>query len=240
VFLKPQVDAAAAQVLADRLRRRADVAAVAIKTPEQGLAEFRNQSGFAEALKLLQSNPLPTVLIVTPKLAADATTAPPPLVAELEHESGVDQVQYDALWRQRLDAILAFTARAAAVLAILLGLAAVLVVGNSVRTDIATRSEEIAVMQLLGANNAFVRRPFLYAGLVYGACAGMAALAIVIAVQIALAGPLGQLAASYGERFAVHGLGVGGALVVLGIGVLLGWIGAWLATARHLARGQIS
>lgn len=238
VFLKPEIDVAAAKAFAGTLRARADVADVAVKTPEEGLAEFRSQSGFADALKVLQSNPLPTVLIVTPKTSIAPNRGAPPIVDELARDPHVDQVQYDALWRQRLDAILAFTARLAGVLAILLGLAALLVVGNTVRSDIAGRGEEISVMQLLGADRAFVRRPFLYTGLWYGALAGLAALVLIGAIEAALSGPLGQLTASYGERFAIHGLSLVQAAALLGTSVVLGWLGAWIATARQLILGH--
>jgi len=238
VFLKPEVDAASATSLAEMLRQRADVAEVTIRTPEEGLAEFRNQSGFADALKVLQSNPLPTVLIVTPKITAASARGAPTIVDELAHDRHVDQVQYDALWRQRLDAILGFTARLAGVLAILLGLAALLVVGNTVRNDIAGRAEEISVMQLLGADRAFVRRPFLYIGLWYGALAGLCALILIGVVEIALATPLGQLTSSYGGRFAIHGLSIVQALALLGVSVVLGWLGAWIATSRQLRLEQ--
>lgn len=238
VFLKPEVDAGEAQTLAATLRARADVAEVTIKTPEQGLAEFRSQSGFAEALKVLQNNPLPTVLIVTPKAGAVPSHDAPPIVEELTHDRHVDQVQYDALWRQRLDAILAFTVRLAGVLAVLLGLAALLVVGNTVRGDIASRAEEISVMQLLGADRAFVRRPFLYSGLWYGALSGLVALILIGAVEIALSEPLRQLTASYGERFSIHGLSIVQAAALLGASIVLGWLGAWIATSRQLVLGH--
>jgi cell division transport system permease protein len=238
VFLKPELDAAAATSFADELRRRADVAEVAIKTPEQGLAEFRSQSGFADALKVLQSNPLPTVLIVTPKAAAAPSHGAPAIVDDLAHDKRVDQVQYDALWRQRLDAILAFTARLAGVLAALLGAAALLVVGNTVRSDIAGRAEEISVMQLLGADRAFVRRPFLYTGLWYGALAGLVALILIAVVEIALSTPLATLTASYDQRFAIHGLSLIQALALLVASVALGWLGAWIATTRQLSFGR--
>jgi cell division transport system permease protein len=238
VFLKPEIDAAAAKSFADELRKRSDVAEVTIKTPEEGLAEFRSQPGFGDALKVLSSNPLPTVLTVTPKASAQPDHAAPPIADELAHDKRVDQVQYDALWRQRLDAILAFTARLAGVLAVLLGLAALLVVGNTVRGDIAGRAEEISVMQLLGANRAFVRRPFLYTGLWYGAFAGLAALLVIFAVEIALADPLGQLTKSYGERFTIHGLSIVQATALLVASIVLGWLGAWIAASRQLSLGH--
>jgi cell division transport system permease protein len=237
-FLKADLDPAAVQALAKRLRERADVAAVEVKSPEQGLAEFRDQSGFADALKVLHYNPLPAVLIVTARSEALAVDAAPALVAELGSDPAVDLVQYDAEWRQRLNAILALAARAAAVLAGLLALAALLIVGNSVRLDIQGRSDEIAVMQLLGANDGFVRRPFLYTGFWYGAFAGVLTLVLIGLVEWTLAAPLSQLAASYEHRFDVHGLTIPGMAGVLGAGAALGWLGAWLAASRHIALGQ--
>lgn len=239
VFLKPEVDARAAAAFAETLRARTDVARVDVKTPEQGLEEFRNQSGFADALKVLRSNPLPTVLIATLRADAPSRDKVPALVGELEKQAPVDLVQYDALWRQRLDAILAFVARATAVIAALLALAALLVVGNTVRLDIQGRADEIGVVQLLGASNAFVRRPFLYTGLWYGATSGVLALLLIFAVQLLLAAPLQQLAASYDHRFSVHGLSIAGTLGLIGASALLGWAGAWIATSRHLALARL-
>jgi cell division transport system permease protein len=238
VFLKPDLDATAVQELALRVRERTDVAVVEVKTPEQGLAEFRGQSGFADALKVLHYNPLPAVLIVTLRSVTLKVDATPALVAELGTDPAVDLVQYDAQWRQRLNAILVLCARAAVVLASLLALAALLVVGNTVRLDIQGRSDEIAVMQLLGANDGFVRRPFLYTGFWYGTFAGVLTLMLIGIVEWALAAPLAQLAASYEHRFDVHGLALSGMGAVLGAGALLGWLGAWLAASRHIALGQ--
>ena len=236
VFLKPNQDAAVAEALAKRVRARAGVASVTVKTPEQGLQEFRSQSGFADALKVLHYNPLPAVLVITPR--ADAHEAGAALADELRRDPAVDLVQYDAQWRQRLSAILAAGSRAAGVLALLLALAALLVVGNTVRLDIQGRREEIAVMQLLGASDGFVRRPFLYTGFWYGVLAGGLSLAVTGLVEWTLAAPLAQLAASYDHRFGLHGLSLAGTLLVLGGSTALGWLGAWLTASRHIALGQ--
>jgi len=200
------------------------------------MAEFRQLSGFGEALDILKDNPLPNVLIVTPRLPADADD--PPLVTELRNDTRVDLVQYDATWRRRLSDILNFGERAVAVIAALLALATLLVIGNTVRTDVQARAEEIAVMQLIGAGRGFVRRPFLYAGLWYGLLGGLLALVVVIGAEWAIAGPLERLLASYDHALALRGLGVASALVVIGASALLGWTGAYLATARHMAAGH--
>lgn len=228
VFLQPAVDGAGAQALADRLAARAEVRSVRLRSPEEGLAEFREMADLAGALDVLEHNPLPWVLVVEP---VDAGFA---LADELRALPEAEIVQHDALWRQRLDAWLGFGERAVWVVALLLGLGALLVVGNTVRLDIQSRSEEISVLQLLGATDGFVRRPFLYLGAWYGLSAGLIALLVMLVAGLALQGPLSQLIASYGSTFRLHGPGFEGAIKVLGGATALGWVGAWLATGHHL------
>lgn len=238
IFLKPGTDAEAAKALAERLRVRADVTNVMVKSPEQGLEEFRSQSGFADALKVLHYNPLPALLVVNPQAASGGSDPAPAMVDEFQRDPAVDLVQYDAQWRQRLNAILLLAQRGAGVLAVLLALAALLVVGNTVRLDIQGRADEIAVMQMLGADNGFVRRPFLYIGFWYGTFAGVASLILIGIVEWALAAPLATLMSSYDHRFDVHGLSLPTMCLVLVASAALGWLGAWIATSRHIALGQ--
>lgn len=232
VFLKPDLDAQAVDALAARLRQRADIAELTVRTPQQGLDEFRARSGFARALDVLHANPLPAVLLVQPR-----GTAVEPLVAALKSDTEVEQVQDEARWRQRLAAILGLAQRGALTLAGLLALAALLVIGNTVRTDIAARSEEIAVMQLLGAEPGFVRRPFLYTGLWYGTLAGGVCLMLIGIVQGFLAAPLAQLATAYDHAFALHGMSMAQMALLLLASAALGWFGALLAASRHIAIG---
>ena len=235
-FLKPALDEAQASALAGELRQRADVADVLLRTPAQGLAEFRQLSGFGEALDVLKDNPVPTVLVITPRGVDDVDN--PPLVEQLKSDARVDLVQYDATWRRKLSGILDFGERVVVVTTVLLALASLLVIGNTVRMDIQSRSEEISVMQLIGASNGFVRRPFLYSGLWYGLLGSALALAIVLAVKLALAAPFDRLLQSYGGGLALRGIDGMTAGVVVAASMLLGWIGAHIATARHLAAGR--
>lgn len=238
VFLKPGLDAEQVGKLARQLRSNAQVTDVTVRTPEQGLQEFRQRSGFADALKVLHDNPLPALIIVKLKDARTRSGTPDALLGELRGDARVDLVQYDVQWRQRLNAILALARRGASVLAVLLALAALLVVGNTVRLDIQGRYEEIAVMQLLGASDAFVRRPFLYAGFWYGLLSGFCCLILIGIVEWILAAPLTRLVTSYDHRFSVHGLSVAGMFVVLCVSIGLGWLGAGLTASRHIAQGQ--
>ena len=228
LFLDVEVDGARAAGLAEELRARDDVATVEVRTPEQGLDELREQGGLDAAIDALDANPLPSVLLVTP--AGDGAL----LADALRDAPGVEMLQHDAEWRRRLDGWLRFGGRVALVLALLLGLGAVLVVGNTVRLDIQSRREEIGVLQLLGASDGFIRRPFLYLGAWYGLGAGLVALALLTATNFALAAPLAELANSYGSDFALEGLGVPQAGWVLLGATVLGWLGAGVVTGHFL------
>lgn len=229
VFLKPELDLARARALAQQLRERADVAGVIVRTPEDGLAQLR-QAGLGQAVAALDTNPLPSMLLVTPR--GDELQ----LVEAINGMAEADIVQHDARWRERLTQWLRLGTRTAWVLAVLLGLGALLVVGNTVRLDIQSRREEIGVLQLLGASDGFIRRPFLYLGLAYGAASGLLALGLLTMADLALRAPLGELARGYGSNFALRGFDpVQAAGVVLG-SAALGWLGAGFVTGHYLRR----
>ena len=232
VFLHQDVGMDRANALAAQLRARHDVATVTLRTPDEGLAEFRKMSDLAPSLDVLDGNPLPPVLLVEP---VDDGSA---LAASLQAMPEAEIVQHDAVWRERLSAWLAFGARIAWVLAALLGTGALLVVGNTVRLDIQSRQDEIGVLQFLGATDGFVRRPFLYLGAIYGLAAGGLALGLLALAGVALQPSLARLVTSYGSGFALQGPGPIGALALLGGALLLGWLGAWLATGHHLRRNR--
>ncbi|QCO68557.2 ABC transporter permease [Luteimonas yindakuii] len=231
VFLAMDTSAERLQALERDIAARADVATVELRTPEQGLEELRTRGGLGDAidgLGGLDANPLPAVLVVVP--AMDNAT----LAAALGALPEAELVVHDAAWRQRLDAWMRFAARVAWVLAALLGIGALLVVGNTVRLDIQSRREEIAVLQLLGATDGFIRRPFLYQGAWYGLAAGALALGLLALAGLALQAPLAELVAGYGSGFALHGFGLPQSLAVVAGAALLGWLGAGVVTGHYL------
>jgi len=232
VFLRQDVDATRAGAIADELRGRSDIAKVELVTPDEALRQLRARPELADAIDALGADAareaLPSVLRVSPRgdeqlLAESLKTLP-----------GAERVQFDAVWRKRLDAWLRFGGRVVLVLASLLGLGALLVVGNTVRLDIQSRRDEIGVLQLLGASDGFVRRPFLYLGAWYGLGAGALALAVLTAAAMALRVPLAELASGYGSTFNLRGLApVAAAAVLVGAG-LLGWLGAGVVAGHYL------
>ena len=228
VFLKQDVGGERATALVGELRDRRNVGDVQLLTPEQGLQSLRDKGVPATAIDAAGDNPLPYVLVVTP--AGDEMM----LADGLAQLPEAELVQHDTQWRERLDGWLRFGGRVAWVLAFLLGLGALLVVGNTVRLDIQSRREEISVLQLLGATDGFIRRPFLYLGAWYGIGAGLAALGLLAIAGHALREPLAQLAASYGSRFELTGFTPQVVLAVLAGAVVLGWLGAGFVTGHYL------
>ena len=237
VFLQSGDAQAQAQALARTLRAEQAVAAVTLKSPRQGLAEMAALQGFGPALAALPDNPLPWVLVVEPRVAAGPSQVAA-LVRQLRADPRVALVQDQGPFRARLDALRGFGARVMQVLAALLALAALLVVGASVRNDIQSRSQEIEVLQLVGASAAFVRRPYLYAGLWLGLLSGVVAVALTMLLETVLAGPAARVDAAWGGRLGLVALDATPLLVLLLAAAMLGWLGARVASARHLAADE--
>ncbi|MEO7067649.1 MAG: permease-like cell division protein FtsX [Rhodanobacter sp.] len=233
VFMQVGQSESQAKLLAKQLGARPDVAGVTIKTPQQGMDELAKMQGFSDALQTLDNNPLPYVLELQPRASLNAV-AVAQLVADARTFKSVDLVQDSGSWRSRLDALLGVGNRVVWILASLLALAALLVVGNTIRVDIASRHEEIGVLLLVGASPAFVRRPYLYAGIWYGLFSGILAALFAVAMELALAAPVAQLSQAYAGKLHIGGLPLWLLLSVPLAAAILGWLGARLVSAWQL------
>jgi len=235
VYLQRSVSEEGAANLASLIQQRADVESVRLVTASEALDEFRQQSGFGEALDQLSDNPLPHTLVVRPS-AANTGQSIVLLQEELGNLPEADTVQVDTEWVQRFHAILDILRRAIVIGASLLGVAIVIIIGNTIRLDIQNRREEIEVTKLIGASNAFVRRPFLWSGFWYGLCGGLLAVGLVHYGLYLLEQPVARLAGLYNSGIVVMSLSANETLTVIGIGVALGLTGSWFAAARHMRR----
>ena len=236
VFLKPGVSSVTALALNGRLQRAAGVLSVVYVSPEAGLEEFRRYSGFGDALKLLDENPLPAVFLVKP-VSIDAEKLNV-LLQQLKAYPEVDYVQLDLAWVKKLQQILRLAEQFIFLFGILLCLGVVLAIGNTIRLAIENRRDEIVVVKLVGGTDAFVRRPLLYSGLWYGLAGGLLALILVFFVIHRLTSPSLQLALLYQSSFYPTGFSFIQSLLLLFISGLLGLSGAWVATIRHLEHIQ--
>lgn len=235
VYLRSDVSVADAEQLAAIIEQRADVDGVRLITADLALEQFKQTSGFGAALDQLTRNPLPHTLVVRPGIA-NTEQMVMLLNEELSNLPETEFVQVDTAWVQRFLAILEMLQRAISIGALLLGAAIVVIIGNTIRLDIQNRREEIEVTKLIGASNAFVRRPFLYSGLWYGLGGGLLALGLVGYGLSALREPARRLAGLYGSAYELLSLSLLESLGIVATGVALGLAGSWLAAARHMRR----
>jgi cell division transport system permease protein len=233
LFMRLDVDAQQGQRLREQILAMPDVSEASWISREQALEEFQQLSGLGEALRELPDNPLPGVILVTPnEVDRDNLEALRQRLAELP---GVEQAQLDLLWVERLTAILKLGDRFVFGLSLLLIATLLLVIGNTIRLHIENRRTEIEVVKLVGGTDGYVRRPFLYMGALYGLGAGVIAWLLLAYGLGWLNEAVVGLAGLYGSDFSLAGVPAGdGMSLVLGA-LLLGYIGAWLAVARHLS-----
>lgn len=234
LFLRKNTPPAEVERLAREIGAMAQVSTVTHVSPDAALEEFQRLSGFGQALEVLQDNPLPSVLVVRPRPEAATPQTVESLLTRLRALPAVESAQLDLEWVKRFYAIMQIVQRAVVVLGVLLALAVLLVIGNTIRLSIQSRREEIVVQKLIGATNGFVRRPFLYGGLFHGLFGAVFAWLLVTLALWLLAGPVRRLSALYDSSFTLGGIGGGLSLLLLGGGLLLGLLGAWLAVNRHI------
>ena len=235
MFLKLDVKEADARELGKKLRSMPEFTSVRVLSQAEAMDEFRKLSGFGEALDVLDQNPFPAVLILRPAQRYSRPDRVREIVKQLRAMPQTDLVQLDLQWVKRLYTMMEIAQRGVLVVAALLALAVLLIVGNTIRLDIQNRRDEIIITKLIGATNAFIRRPFLYSGVWYGLFGGLIAWLLVILALTLLAGPVHRLAGLYGSQFTLSALDFGTVLALLGGSVLLGLGGSWLAVSRHLS-----
>ncbi len=233
-FLKPEVKADEGAQLKQQIVAFEGVEQVQLLTQEEALTEFSLFSGFDEALGLLEENPLPMVLLIRPDPAMSNPERMEQLLARLRMEPTIEHVVLDLEWVRRLAAITETATRVVLLISLLLGLAVVLVIGNTIRLEIRNRQEEIILVKQVGGSDAFVRRPFLYTGLCYGLFGALGAWLLILLAAILLEGPITELASLYQSDYRLSLLNLETLSLLLIGGPLLGLLGAWSATGRLL------
>jgi cell division transport system permease protein len=201
---------------------------------EQALEQLKHTTGLTDVVGGLTQNPLPDAYIVYPK-QSDAQSLET-LRDELQKWPKLEKVQLDSAWAHKLEALLKFGRLAVLILSALLSFALVAITFNTIRLQILTQRDEIEVSKLIGATNSFIRRPFLYFGLLQGLLGGATAWLIITASLTLLNSSLGGLAQLYASNFTLHALSAGDSATLLGFSAYLGWLGAWLSVAQRLWR----
>ena len=234
VFLTTDTSEQRARDLQKQIGRFPEVEKVNYISKQKALNEFQRLSGFGDALKALKHNPLPSVLVVQPLITLDEQNTSTQLIKKLQRIKDVDIAQRDEQWIKRLYAIIDIVRRGVILLSIMLALAVLLVVGNTIRLAIQNRRDEIIITKLIGGTNAFIRRPFLYTGFWYGLFGGFIAIFLVSFSLLLLHGPVEQLTSLYQGSFNLANIDIGTSFILLVSSILLALAGSWLAVGRHL------
>lgn len=232
MFLRVDIKRADAEALGARLKADARLREARFIPREQALKELQASEGLAEVVAALNRNPLPDAFVLRPKSADPAALEA--LANDLRALPAVAQVQVDSAWARRLGALAGTARLGIALLSALLAFGLVAITFNTIRLQILTQRAEIEISKLIGATDAFIRRPFFYLGALQGLAGGALALAILWGSLAALNIGVAELAASYGSGFRLAFLAPGDALAVLLFSAGLGWFGAFLSVSRYL------
>ncbi len=234
LFLQESVSENAALKLAEQLRRREDMQDVKLITKKQAFEEFKQHSGFADALKILDFNPLPHVLQLTPKSQTDSAEQANALTAEFRQWPQVYFVQVDMQWIARLQAIMQLVDSGVKMAAGLLALAVTFIAGNTIRLELQNRQDEVYISKLVGATQAFIQRPFLYAGFWLGFISGLFGWFIITVELYLLQGPVERLASLYEGGFGLRFMNFREFLGLLLASTTASLVGAWLVLNYQL------
>jgi cell division transport system permease protein len=232
VFLAKGTDVGNIERIGDKLKQHAGIKQVEFVPRDAALKKLQQSTGLSDIIGGLSQNPLPDAFVIYPK--DGNIKALEALHDELSTWQHFEHVQLDSAWIHKLEALLNFGRMAVAILAALLSFALIAITFNTIRLQILTRREEIEVAKLIGATDAFIRRPFLYFGLIQGLLGGIAAWLLVAGSLLLLNHQVGMLTQLYASNFSLQHLSLADSLTLLGFSAYLGWLGAWFSVSQHL------
>ena len=232
VYLRREATRAEADALGLRLGRDPRVRQARFVPREAALARLRTADALAEVAATLGENPLPDAFVIEP--ADPAPAALEALARELRALAPVTQVQVDSDWARRLVALAVVARTATGLLTALLGLGLIAITFTTVRLQILTQRTEIEVSRLIGATDAFIRRPFYYLGLLQGFAGGLVALALLWGCLGLLNNAVAELSKTYGAIFQFRFLGLADAIAIAAFSGLVGWLGAYMSVSKYL------
>jgi len=239
LYLKAETTKAQAQAVVQQLQENALIKEAHAISPDEGLTELQHQAGVTNMLVELQNNPLPWAIAIQPTRKAQSSQALAELGNTLKQIPAVEATQLDSLWVERLCALITLSHRLVYAFTFFLSLTVLLIVNNCIRAATQFHQKEIDIIKLIGGTRAFIRRPFLYAGMVYGILGGIIAWQLVDLLLLWLQNPINHLISLYNDTFELIGLNVTETLYLLLISVVLGWIGSWFAVTRYLQSRRI-
>lgn len=153
---------------------------------------------------------------------------------DLSQLPSVDHVLFNNDWSKRIASFLALTKKIIFFISSLLGFGLLVIIGNTIRMQIVSQREEIEVSNLIGATHSFIRLPFLYSGASYGFLGGLFAIAIIAVSMGQFNQYIVEITNLYPETSGIDNISIGMAILLLAIGSLLGWLGAYFVVNHTL------
>lgn len=206
---------------------------------EQALAEFKNESGLSGLLDDLPNNPLPEILLIN-TVANISVLEMQQLTERLENLSWVASVYYDRIWHERFESVASLFQNISLIIGSIMGLGVLLIAGNTVRAVVISRSEEVQLLDQLGATALFIARPFLYYGLIMGIAGALVAYVLVVICLHQFGEPVNRLASLYGSDFSIQSFPPSFWGKVVAASGFLGWAAASLAATAYIRHLRIS
>lgn len=232
VFLRERTPEARVMILKDQIERMPEVEKVVYISPQQGLEDLSQYSGFEQALTLLDDYALPGVLVMTP--INNDREALNQLLAKVRNEQDISDIRLDEDWLTRLDAIKSLVNGIVVTLALLMLSSVFLIVGNTLRFNVLANKEEIQTMKLIGATDSFILRPYLYSGVWFGFLGASIAWVLTAIITVLFNSSVEQLALLYDSPFRLVGLSWDESLLLVMVGTFLGCLAAKISAQRHM------
>ena len=234
LYLKSNATQTQINALMQTLKDNKSIQKINYISPEEGLAAFEKNSPFTEVIKLFQNNPIPGVITLLPIKQAQNPEAINALYLTLKQLPTVDIAQLDMHWVTRLYDVIEIGKKIAKALSLLFGFSVILIIAHTLRSSLANHLNEIQVLRLIGATRAYIRRPLLYRGILYGLLGGAVAWGLTNLLMMQLQPPITQLAETYHSIFQLQHISFFQGLGLLSLSGTLGFVSAWLITTQFL------
>ena len=238
LYLQVPTDPLDANHLLTQVQTTAGVQEATLTTPQQGLDLLNQEEGMQDIMRDLPNNPLPFVIDVVPAIDVDSPERLEQLYNTLKVYSSVENASLDLAWMKRLFVLLHFLSNLLNGLNVLLAVTVMLIIGNTLRLMIRDRSDEMMVYKFVGANNAYIMRPFLYSGTGYGFLAGLFACTCVGWFLSALNQKIVQFMANYPIHYQIPNISIAQSCGFLIVASFLGWLGAYFSTHLILRKTE--
>jgi cell division transport system permease protein len=233
VFLEEYTSIAQMESIQSEISINSGVDQISVVSPAQAMARMKNMLGSeAGLLDSLDENPLPYSIefrLTDKKYKKTAN-----LVYEIGTWQGVEAVSYDQIWAEKLAAVIHTFRFVGIALTILLLTAVALIISNTIKLTIIARKDEVEVMRFMGATDSFIKTPFVYEGVLQGLFGAIGALLLTALLYWGGQGAAAELGAAFGIFFELHYLQVGQLLIIMGLGIFLGLVGALISLSRFL------